>query len=160
MKVPLPGLDAIDLRILRCLQDNARITSPELAQHVGLSPSPCWRRVKSLEKAKVIQRYVTLLDAEALGLSINVFVFVTFEKQIASSLETFRRAVRKRPEVMECYLMTGDFDFLLRVAVSTLNSYEHFLVDYLHRIPGIAAIRSSFALKQLKHTTALPIEEI
>lgn len=158
MNATRPDLDAIDRRILRYLQDNARVTSPELAHHAGLSPSPCWRRVKALEEAGVIQRYVTLLNSDALGLSISVFTSVSLEKQVEASLETFQRTVRKRPEVMECYLMTGDFDYLLRVVVPSLNAYERFLMDHLTRIPGVASIKSSFALKQVKYTTALPIE--
>jgi DNA-binding Lrp family transcriptional regulator len=150
-------LDAIDRRILRHLQENARTTSAELAERAGISASPCWRRVKALEQRGVIRSYVTLLDPAALGLSISVFTSVSLEKQIEPALETFQRAVRKRPEVMECYLMTGDFDYLLRVVVPNLDAYERFLMDHLTRVPGVASIKSSFALKQVKYTTALPI---
>lgn len=155
--MPQLTLDAIDRRILRHLQENARTTSAELAERAGISASPCWRRVKALEGAGVIARYVTLLNAASLGLSISVFTSVSLEKQIEPALETFQRAVRKRPEVMECYLMTGDFDYLLRVVVPNLDAYERFLMDHLTRIPGVASIKSSFALKQVKYTTALPI---
>ncbi len=150
-------LDQIDRRILRQLQDNARLSSTELAAEVGISASPCWRRVRALEEAGVIARYVTLLNPEALGLSISIFTNVTLDKQIEPALEAFQKAVRKRPEVMECYLMTGDFDYLLRVVVADLGAYERFLLDHLTRIPGVASIKSSFALKQVKYTTALPI---
>jgi Lrp/AsnC family leucine-responsive transcriptional regulator len=155
--MPQLTLDAIDRRILRHLQENARTTSAELAERAGISASPCWRRVKALEEAGVIARYVTLLNAASLGLSISVFTSVSLEKQIEPALETFQKAVRKRPEVMECYLMTGDFDYLLRVVVPNLDAYERFLMDHLTRIPGVASIKSSFALKQVKYTTALPI---
>jgi DNA-binding Lrp family transcriptional regulator len=157
MDIPKSALDAIDRRILRHLQDNARTTSAELAERAGISASPCWRRVKALEEAGVIARYVTLLNAASLGLSISVFTSVSLEKQIEPALETFQKAVRKRPEVMECYLMTGDFDYLLRVVVPNLDAYERFLMDHLTRVPGVASIKSSFALKQVKYTTALPI---
>ncbi|WP_430397246.1 Lrp/AsnC family transcriptional regulator [Ferrovibrio sp.] len=151
------SLDQIDRRILKRLQDNARLSSSELAADVGISASPCWRRVRAMEEAGVIARYVTLLNPEALGLSISIFTNVTLDKQIEPALEAFQKAVRKRPEVMECYLMTGDFDYLLRVVVSDLGAYERFLLDHLTRIPGVASIKSSFALKQVKYTTALPI---
>lgn len=151
------ALDQIDRKIIRALQDNARLSSQELSERVGISTSPCWRRVKALEEAGVITRYVTLVDPEALGLSISIFTNVSLDKQIETALETFQKAVRKRPEVMECYLMTGDFDYLLRVVVGSLHDYERFLLDHLTKIPGVASIKSSFALKQVKYTTALPV---
>lgn len=157
---PQPALDAIDRRILVLLQANARLTNAELAEQVGISPSPCWRRVRALEEAGVIARYVTLLSPEVAGLPVSVFVSVSLEKQIEPALEVFQRAVRARPEVMECYLMTGDSDYLLRVVVSDLAAYERFLMDHLTRIPGVASIRSSFALKQVKYSTALPLEAV
>ena len=160
MDNPQPTLDAIDRRILVLLQANARLTNAELAEQVGISPSPCWRRVRALEEAGVIARYVTLLSPEVAGLPVSVFVSVSLEKQIEPALEVFQRAVRARPEVMECYLMTGDSDYLLRVVVSDLAAYERFLMDHLTRIPGVASIRSSFALKQVKYSTALPLEAI
>lgn len=159
MNMPQFSLDQIDRRILKRLQDNARLSSSELAAEVGISASPCWRRVRAMEEAGVIARYVTLLNPEALGLSISIFTNVTLDKQIEPALEAFQKAVRKRPEVMECYLMTGDFDYLLRVVVSDLGAYERFLLDHLTRIPGVASIKSSFALKQVKYTTALPIND-
>ena len=160
MDNPQPALDAIDRRILVLLQANARLTNAELAEQVGISPSPCWRRVRALEEAGVIARYVTLLSPEVAGLPVSVFVSVSLEKQIEPALEVFQRAVRARPEVMECYLMTGDSDYLLRVVVSDLAAYERFLMDHLTRIPGVASIRSSFALKQVKYSTALPLEGV
>jgi DNA-binding Lrp family transcriptional regulator len=150
-------LDQIDRKILKALQDNARLSSQELSDQVGISSSPCWRRVKALEDAGVITKYVTLVDPETLGLSISIFTNVSLDKQIETALETFQKAVRKRPEVMECYLMTGDFDYLLRVVVGSLHDYERFLLDHLTKIPGVASIKSSFALKQVKYTTALPV---
>lgn len=154
------ALDQIDRKIIKALQDNARLSSQELSERVGISTSPCWRRVRALEETGVITRYVTLVDPEALGLSISIFTNVSLDKQIETALETFQKAVRRRPEVMECYLMTGDFDYLLRVVVGSLHDYERFLLDHLTKIPGVASIKSSFALKQVKYTTALPVTEV
>ena len=151
-------LDEIDRRILGVLQNNARVANIDLARRVGVSASPCWRRVRRLEESGVISRYVTMVEPAALGLQVSVFVQVTLEKQIEAALEHFENAVLARPEVMECYLMTGDADYHLRVVVEDLPAYEHFLMEHLTRVPGIANIRSSFALKQEKYTTALPLE--
>jgi Lrp/AsnC family leucine-responsive transcriptional regulator len=150
-------MDAIDLRILERLQQDARISNVELARAVNLSPSPCLARVRALEREGVIGRYVSLLDAKKLGLTVSVLVQVTLEKQIEPALETFERAVRERPEVMECYLMTGDADYLLRVLVPDVPAFERFILEFLSRVPGVGNIKSSFALKQVKYQTALPL---
>jgi DNA-binding Lrp family transcriptional regulator len=157
--LPTPTLDAIDRRILARLQENARLPNVELAEAVGLSPSPCLRRVRDLEEAGVIRRHVTLVDPAAVGLPVSVFVSVTLERQVERALEVFEAAILERPEVMECYLMTGDFDYLLRIVVADLTAYERFLMDHLTRVPGVASIKSSFALKQVKYRTALPLPE-
>ncbi len=150
-------MDPIDLRILERLQNDARISNVELARAVNLSPSPCLARVRALEREGVIERYVSLLDAKKLGLTVSVLVQVTLEKQIEPALEAFETAVRERPEVMECYLMTGDADYLLRVLVPDVPAFERFILDFLSRIPGVGNIKSSFALKQVKYQTALPL---
>ena len=150
-------LDAIDQRILENLQDDARMRNVDLAGKVGLSPSPCLRRVGNLEQTGVIRGYATLLDAEAVGLPVSIFVSVTLEKQVERALKIFEKHIRARPEVMECYLMTGDADYLLRVVTADLAAYEKFLIGHLTRIPGVASIKSSFALKQVAYRTALPI---
>ena len=155
--MPQNQLDAIDRRILAALQENARVTNVELAEASGVSASPCWRRVRALEESGVVQRYVTLVNADAVGLPINVFATVTLEKQVEGALERFEAAVASRPEVMECYLMTGEFDYLLRIVLPDLTAYERFLMDHLTRIQGIASIKSSFSLKQVQYKTALPI---
>ena len=149
--------DIIDCRILNVLQENAQISNAELANRIGISPSPCWRRVKRLEKEGVIKRRVTLLDPAIVGLPVSVFVRVSLERQVESALETFEHAVLSRSEVMECYLMTGDSDYLLRVVVADLVAYERFMIDHLTKINGVASINSSFALKQVKYRTALPL---
>ena len=155
--LPRTELDAIDRRILTALQADARIPNAALAEAVGLSPSPCLRRVRALEGAGVIKGYAALLEAGAVGLPISVFVQVTLERQIERALEEFERAILDRPEVMECYLMTGDADYLLRVVVSDLTAYERFLKEHLTRVAGVASIKSSFALNQVKYSTALPL---
>ena len=152
-------LDAVDRRILAVLQKQARISYIDLAEQVGISPSPCWRRVKTLEDSGVIAKHVSLVDPAAVGLPVSVFIQVTLERQIETALETFEQTVLARPEVMECYLMTGDSDYLLRVVVADLSAYERFLMDHLTRLNGVASIKSSFALKQVKYGTALPLSD-
>lgn len=151
------GLDAIDVRILDRLQRDGRISNVDLARDVGLSPSPCLRRVRDLEEAGLIDRYAAILDQRKAGLDLSVFVQVTLERQIETALETFERTIAERPEVMECYLMTGDADYLLRVVVADVAAYERFLKNHLTRIPGVASIKSSFALNRVKYETALPL---
>jgi Lrp/AsnC family leucine-responsive transcriptional regulator len=155
--MPTISLDDIDRRILTALQENARISNVELAEQVGISPSPCWRRVRDLEQKAVISRYVTLLEPASIGLPVSVFVQVSLERQVERALEEFEAAVAEWPEVMECYLMTGDADYLLRVVVADLDAYHRFLVDHVTRVPGVSSIKSSFALKQVKYRTALPL---
>lgn len=158
MNEPQP-FGAVDRAILHHLQQNARLSVAELAQKVGLSASPVWRRVRALEDAGIITGYQAKVDAAAVGLRVNVFIHVSLEKQIEPALEAFEAAVRRRPEVMECYLMTGDADYLLRVVVPDLAAYERFLMDHLTRIRGIASIKSSFALRPVKHGSELPLPD-
>jgi len=150
-------LDAVDLKILTQLQEDARITNVALAEAVHLSPAPCLRRVRELEEAGLIRRYVTLMDAERLGLNVSVFISVSLEKQIESGLRIFEDTIMQIPEVMECYLMTGDSDYLLRVVAPNLKALQEFITERLARIPGVSNIRSSMALKQVKYKTSLPI---
>ena len=156
--MPRADLDAIDRKILTALQERARMPNVELARAVGLSPSPCLRRVRALEDCGVIRRYATLVDQSAVGLPVSVFVSVSLERQIESALDEFEATVKARPEVMECYLMTGTADYLLRIVVSDLEAYERFLKEHLTRISGVSSIQSSFALKQIAYRTALPLD--
>jgi DNA-binding Lrp family transcriptional regulator len=156
-KMPNRELDDIDWKILAILQDHARIPNVDLAAKVDLSPSPCLARVKALERSGLIRRYVTLLDSAALGLGVSVFIQVRLERQVERALNAFEQAVAGRPEVMECYLMTGTSDYLLRVIVADLDAFQEFVVGFLSRIPGVGNIQSSFALKQVKYKTALPL---
>jgi len=155
--MPNDSLKDIDRRILIQLQENARLTNVELSERINLSPSPCLRRNRNLEKDGIIKGYVALLDQNRVGLPVSVFVNVTLERQIEKNLEIFENTIRERPEVMECYLMTGDADYLLRVVAADLAAYERFLLDHLTRVPGVSSIKSSFALKQVVYKTALPI---
>ena len=155
--MPELQLDSIDWKILGLLQTDARMSNVELAKAIGLSPSPCLNRVRSLEEAGYISRYVTLLDALRVGLKVSVFIQVTLERQIESALERFENAIRGRPEVMECYLMTGDADYLIRVVVADIQVLEEFILKFLTKLPGVGNIKSSFALKQVKYQTALPL---
>jgi Lrp/AsnC family leucine-responsive transcriptional regulator len=150
-------LDAVEVRILRELQNDGRLTNVELAERVHLSPSPCLARVRSLEQRRVISRYVTLLDPHAIGLHVTVFIQISLDKQTKDALDVFEAAIREQPEVMECYLMTGDADYLLRVVVADVQALERLIIDKLTPIPVVAQIRSSFALKQVKYSTALPL---
>ena len=150
-------MDDIDRKILGALQENARITNADLADRVGLSAAPCLRRVRALEESGVIRKHVTLVDAAAVDLGVTVFVQISLDLQVENRLELFERAIAKRPEVLECYLMTGDSDYLLRVVVPDVSAYEQFLKHSLTRIEGVAGIKSSFALKQVKYSTVLPI---
>ena len=150
-------LDAIDLKILDELQRDGSLSNVALARLVHLSPSPCLARVKALEAAKVIDRYVAIASAAALGLGLSVFVSISLRSQNKASLSEFEQRVVEHDEVMECYLMTGDSDYLLRVAVADMAALEKFILEQLSPIPGIEKIRSSFALKQVRYKTALPL---
>ena len=153
----LPTLDAIDRKILAVLQDEGRITAQELAERVGLTASPCLRRIRMLEEGGVIRRYVAVVDQQAVGLPVSVFVSVKLERQREEELDRFAAAIARWPEVLECYLMTGPRDYLLRVVVPDLAAYERFLKDKLTRLDGVQSIESSFALGQVKYTSVLPI---
>jgi Lrp/AsnC family leucine-responsive transcriptional regulator len=150
-------LDAIDRKILQHLQQDGRMSLADLAGKVGLSPSPCARRVRMLEEAGVISRYVAVLDQLAVGLPVSVFVSVKLERQREQSLDRFSKAVARWPEVLECYLMTGPRAYLLRVVVPDLAAYESFLKDKLTKLEGVGSIESSFALGQVKYTNVLPL---
>jgi DNA-binding Lrp family transcriptional regulator len=152
-------LDRTDRAILTALQQDGRMTNAALAERIGLSQTPVLRRVKMLEQSGVITRYATVIDQEAAGLAVSVFVQVTLERQIENALEHFETSIAAYPEVMECYLMTGDSDYLLRIVAADLAAYERFLKEKLTRLKGIATIRSSFALKQIVYRTALPLPE-
>jgi Lrp/AsnC family leucine-responsive transcriptional regulator len=156
--MPKPNLDAVDRKILAQLQIDGRMSLSDLAGKVGLSPSPCLRRVRILERDGVISRYVAVLDQRAVGLPVSVFVSIKLERQKQDTLDQFAKAIARWPEVLECYLMTGPRDYWLRVVVPDLAAYERFVKQKLTRLDGIASIESSFALEQVKYSNVLPIE--
>ncbi len=156
--MPKP-LDAVDRKILNELQQDGRISLADLAAKVGLSPSPCLRRIRILEKAGVIARYAAVLDQVAVGLPVSVFVSIKLERQREQALEKFSKTIARWPEVLECYLMTGPRDYWLRVVVPDLAAYERFLKEKLTRVEGVASIESSFALEQVKYSNVLPLGE-
>jgi DNA-binding Lrp family transcriptional regulator len=152
-------LDKIDIEILMALQLDAGISNLELAEKISLSPSPCSRRVKLLENAGFFRGRVTLLDPKAVGLPVNVFIQITLSRQEKKNLEVFENNISQFSEVMECYLMAGDFDYLIRVAVPDLMSYQIFL-DKVTDMEGISLIKSSFSLKQICYKTELPLKHL
>ena len=155
--MPQIMLDEIDGKILRALQRNGRISNFDLAAAVGLSPSPCLRRVRHLETVGVITDYVALVSSEAVGLPVTAYVQVRLVSQADRNLADFEEAVATFPEVMECYLMTGDSDYQIRVQVESLAAFEQFLRHKLTCIPAVAGVNSSFALREIVYRTALPV---
>jgi Lrp/AsnC family leucine-responsive transcriptional regulator len=152
-------LDRIDRRILRELQQDSSLSNVALARCVGLSASPCLTRVRALEQAGVIRQYVALADAAKLGLGLNVFISISLRTQSKEALASFEQRIAEHDEVMECYLMTGDSDYLIRVVVADMGALERFILEQLTPIPEVEKIRSSFALKQVRYKTALPLLE-
>jgi Lrp/AsnC family leucine-responsive transcriptional regulator len=150
-------LDPVDIRILNELQQDSSHSNVELAKRVHLSPSPCLMRVKALKDKGVIRNYVALADPKVLGLGLNVFISISLKEQSKEALAEFEQRISEHDEVMECYLMTGDSDYLIRIAVADMGSLEKFILEQLTPISGIEKIRSSFALKQVRYKTALPL---
>ena len=148
-------MDAIDRRILRALHRNARLTNAELAEQVGLSPSPCWTRVKRLEESGTIEKYVALLDHKALGYNNVVFVEITLDKHDDKVLDQCGEALSRAPEVVEAHLVTGEYDYLAKVVVSGTDHYERFLRETIYRIPGVRQTRTTFGLRALKRTLSV-----
>ena len=151
------NINPVDLRILNELQKDGSLSNVELARRVHLSPSPCLARVKALEASGTIDRYVALVSAAALGLGLNVFINISLKTQSKQALADFEQRIAEHDEVMECYLMTGDSDYLIRVAVTDMAALERFILDQLTPIPGLEKIRTSFTLKQVRYKTALPL---
>ena len=155
----LEELDELDINILKILQNDAAISNADLADKVSLSPSPCARRVRLLEEKGYIRQQVTLLDNKKLGLSVTMFVQITLSRQRKKSLDAFETEIVHWPEVMECYLMTGDIDYLLRVVLPDLEACQQFL-DKLTDVEAIGHVRSSLSLKQVRYKTELPLEHV
>ena len=150
-------LDPTDRRILKALQRDGRMQNTELAAKVGLSPSPCLRRVRLLEESGVIARYVALLDPAKVGMRLTVFVRVWLTAQDSETVDRFTEAASRLPEVVECHLMAGDCDFLLRVVAADLDAYRQFQIDHLTRIQGVASVKTDIPMQKIKQSTELPI---
>ena len=155
--MPTASLDRIDRKLLELLQQDGRLTNLELAERVSLSPSPCLRRVRRLEEEGVIRQYVALLEPTKVGLGLTAYVNVKLEKRGKMPIEAFSDAVARWPEVVACYAMTGDIDYLLRVQVEDLEHYSRFVMDRLLKQQGVIDVRSNFVLERIKDTTALPL---
>ena len=150
-------MDATDLRILKILQDNPEISMDELGQLVGLSHTPCWRRVKQLETSGAIRERAVVLDPKIMGFGISVFAHIKLKNPDEEMLESLERMACAREEIVECFSMSGESDYIFRVVVRSVDEYEHFLKKVLLHFPGVASVNSHFALKCLKQTTKLPI---
>ena len=152
-------IDETDLKILGELQRDGKLTNTELSERVNLSPSPCLKRVKRLESSGLIREYVALLNPTSLGLHLNVFIFISLKSQSRPFLTAFEERIGSLDEVMECYLMTGEEDYLLRIAVTDVFALERLIVEKLSPMPEVEKIRSSFTLKQVRYKTALPLNK-
>lgn len=150
-------LDDYDKKILRALQKNAELSMVELGEVVGLSHTPCWRRIKRLEEGGYIKQRVTLLDAKRLNLGVSVHAYVMSKKHDENSLTEFETSVKNIQEIVECYSVTGDKDYLLRIVVANVDEYEKLLKTTLVQLPNVASVNSVFALKQVKYTTEIPL---
>ena len=150
-------LDRGDLRILELIQDEGQLSSAQIAERLGMTPSTCWRRVSRLEEQGVIKKRVALLDREKLGLPVMVFSHVKLAGHGRDALLRFEQAVRAHPEILECYTLMGETDYLLRIVCRDIKAYEAFFLDHLSRFPGVQSVNSSIALAVIKETTALPL---
>ena len=153
-------LDRYDRQILRVLQEDGRISNQELAERIGLSPSPCLRRVRALEDAGLITAYRALLDARKLGLTLTVLIHISMDQHTPERFEGFESAVAAIPEVLECLLITGqDADYQLKVVVGDMDDFQELLLNRITRIPGVTGVHSSFVLRRVVDKTALPVDE-
>ncbi|WP_026349904.1 Lrp/AsnC family transcriptional regulator [Bordetella sp. FB-8] len=150
-------MDKTDIGILRALQQDGRASAQQLSDQVGLSTAPVWRRVKALEAEGVIQGYYAQVDRGKVGLQSCMFVQISLERHIASTVENFERSVRDAPEILECYAVTGDSDFLLKILVESPQAYDQFLHRFLFNLPGIRQTRTIVALREIKHEVRLPL---
>jgi Lrp/AsnC family transcriptional regulator len=150
-------MDDTDLKILRLLQEDCTISMADLAAKVGLSHTPCWRRVKQMEELGIIRGRAVLLDQALLGMPINVLASVKLKAHDEETLEAYEKAALEMPEILDCFIMGGDSDYALRIVVQSIDEYERLLKKKLLHFPGVAAMSSHFALKCVKNTTRLPI---
>lgn len=159
--MPIAKLDAMDRRILEHIQADGSISNLELAERVGLSPSPCARRVKLLQESGIISRQITLLDQSKLGLPISIYISVSLDHQSPDRLNNFDNKISDWPEVIECSLITGsDTDYLLKVVMPDMDYYQRFLLDKLNQVEGVSSIRTSFVLRRVLQRTEMPLHHI
>lgn len=156
-EMDVPDLDPTDVKILTELQQNARISNHDLAQRVGLSASPCWRRVRRLEEEGAIQRYAALLAPDQVGLHLTAFAQVSLENHHGETVQQFNAAIAAQPAVLECFSTSGEYDYLLKVIAPSMADYEMFLSGVLMQIPAVRSVNTSFVLKCNKSTTVLPL---
>jgi Lrp/AsnC family transcriptional regulator len=150
-------LDRSDARILDLIQEHGNLSAAEVAERLGMTASTCWRRMSRLEESGVIRKRVAVLDREKVGLNVLVFSQVKLAGHGRDALLKFEQAVRQHPEILECYTLMGETDFLLRIACRDIKAYEAFFLDHLSRFPGVQSVHSSIALSVIKETTALPL---
>ncbi len=151
-------LDDVDRRILRAVQDKGKLSAQDLADETGHgSPATCWRRLRSLEEAGYIEGYRAAIDRRKLGFHVSAFVYLSIERQHKDIVSKIERKILDRPEVLDCYMTTGDSDFTLRVVARDIDDYERFMQTFLFELPGVSHVRSSIALREVKQTNALPV---
>lgn len=156
---PVVKLDRTDKKILQLMQANARISNLELAESVGLSPTPCSRRVKRLEESGIIDKHVTLLKSQALGLNLTAMIGITMDRHTPERFDNFEKAITQLPEVLECLIVTGQSaDFLLKIVVRDMQHYEKLLLGHITRLEGVTGVHSSFVLREVMKKTALPLD--
>ena len=160
MKKVAPQMDRQDIAILNALQKDGRISNRDLARSVALSPSPSWRRLRALEEEGVIDHYAAVLDREKVGLSILGFAHVTLQDHNTRTVQKFDRAIMRAPQVLECHATSGEYDYMLKIVAPDMAAYQDFLSGYLLKIGVVRTVNTSFALKQQKNTTALPLDEL
>lgn len=153
----MPELDAFDRKILRLLQEDASLSTAAIAEAVGISASPCWRRIDRLEREGFIRRRVALLDRRKAGLNAHVFALVKLNAHGRANLDEFSASIHDMPEVLECYVLMGPVDFMLRIVAADIDAYERFFFEKLSRLPGVQEVNSTVALSEIKSTTALPV---
>jgi len=151
-------LTASERKILRVLQKEGRISNQALAERVGLSAAPCWRRVQNLRESGVLRGYAAILDPQKVGVHVVAYAHINLQRHQEDTVERFEEAVRATPEILECYAVTGDADFLLKVAVPDIAAYDRFLHEFVFSLPGVGQVHSNLALREIKYETALPLD--
>ena len=150
-------LDLYELKILKLIQQDSTLSTAAIAEAVGLSPSPCWRRIDRLERDGIIRRRVAIVDRQKIGLNSQIFAQVKLNAHGRANLDDFSQAIQDMPEVLECFVLMGNFDFLLRIVTQDIEAYERLFFNRLSRLPGVQEINSTVALSEIKSTTALPL---